>query len=211
MIIHDVVQGTEEWQRLRMGIPTASNFDRIITPTGRPSTAAENYMYELLAEILMGAPIVEVTTPMIDRGTDLEPEAVDYYEFEKDVETELIGFVTDNANTYGASPDRLVGDEGLLEVKCPSPHIQVGYLLYSTVARKYYPQLQGQLYVTERKWVDICSYYPGMPTCIIHVERDEVYIKLLAEGLQNFLRLLDENKQELITRGFLKQIERLKG
>ena len=117
MKIHDCKQNTTEWLDLRAGIPTASQFDRIITPTGKPSASAIPYMHQLLAERLMGRPITGYVSFDMDRGKDLEPEAVSFYEFTQDVETMPVGFITNDEETIGASPDRLIGSDGLLEIK----------------------------------------------------------------------------------------------
>jgi len=201
MIVHDVKQGSVEWQQLRAGVPTASEFSRILTPGGKPSASSRTYLHELVAERLMGCPLVKVTTAMMDRGHEMEPEAVAYYEFQNDVGAVQVGFITTDDGRIGASPDRLIGEDGLLEIKCPAPHTHIGYLLWDEAAKEYMPQLQGQLLVTGRAWVDICSYHPGLPTAVKRVVRDETYITLLQAALDAFCAALDSAMELLAERG----------
>lgn len=206
MIRYDnIVQGSEEWRRLRMGMPTASAFDRILTPGGKPSKSADDYLYELLGELIMGRPFDAPKYPWMLRGNDLEEEAANWYEFQNDVATEIVGFCTTDDGLIGASPDRFVGDDGLLEIKCPKPSTHVGYILHpdSGVAKDYAVQVQGQLYVTGRKWCHVISYHPEMPRVIVPVERNEEYIALLASALRDFCARLADGKAELERRGLL--------
>lgn len=205
MKVHACIQGSEEWHALRLGVPTASNFDKIITPkAGKPSAQAEGYMLDLLAEMVLGHPLEKIKTEWMKRGNELEAEAVDYYEFQTDQETTPVGFITNDAGTIGASPDRIVSKELLLECKCPSPGEHLAYVLgKSGVDAEYRVQLQGQLYVTECKAVDIISYHPHMPHAIVRVERDEEFIKLLDAELHKFVTKLAEKREELDKRGLL--------
>lgn len=204
MILHNVTQGTTQWLAVRAGIPTASAFDRIVTPKGKPSTQAEKYMHMLLAERIMGHPVLQVQTHWMGRGKELEGEAVLYYEGVRELDTTPIGFVTNDEGTIGASPDRFVGDDGLLELKVPAEHTHVGYLLTKSVDAEYYPQVQGQLWVTGRKWLDIMSYHPEMPPAIVRVERDEAFIATLSREVQTFSDLLERKSAELTVKGWIK-------
>jgi hypothetical protein len=201
VIVHNVTQGSPEWLQARLGIPTASEFHRILTPGGKASTQSEAYMHRCLAEWVIGVPIEgEYESQWMIRGHELEEQAVKAYEFATDSETEIVGFVTNDAGTAGASPDRLVGKNGGLELKCPSPQVQVGYLLAKSVDEKYKPQVQGNLWLTERDWWDISAYCPGFPASIIRVERDEKYIRSLAAALDTFTACLEESKAILVQR-----------
>ncbi len=204
MIVHDVIQGTTEWLMLRCGIPTASQFDRIVTPKGKQSAQAEKYMHALLAERMMGHPVTQFVSTWMDRGSLSESEAVDYYEGVRELDTVKVGFVTNDARTIGASPDRFVGDDGILEIKVPAEHTHVGYLLTRSVDAEYFPQVQGQLWVCERAWVDIISYHPEMPMALIHVERDEKFIATLAGAVADFSGELERKAAELRERGWIR-------
>lgn len=199
-------QGSAEWRKARMGVPTASSFHRIITPkTAKPSAQAESYLHELLAELMLGRPLDNVSYPWMSRGSELEEDAANWYEFEKDTATETVGFCVTDDGRYGASPDRLVGTDGALELKCPSPAVHVKYLLYPKQGpdAAYRCQIMGQMLVTGRKWVDITSYHPELPKVIIRVERDEEYIGLMREALDGFCERLAKGKAELERRGLL--------
>lgn len=207
MIVHDVTQGSTEWLALRSGIPTASCFDRIITPKGRPSSQLERYMHSLLAERIMGHPVTEYVSTWMQRGSESEAGAVAYYEGITERDTALVGFVTNDSGTIGASPDRLVGDDGLLEIKVPREHTHVSYLLTKSVDAEYYPQVQGQLWIAERRWLDIMSYHPEMPPALIRVERDEAFIRMLASAVGEFSVALEALADQARERGWLRERE----
>ena len=203
MQIHnDIEQGSPEWFAIRAGKPTASCFDKVLTPTGRPSSQADVYINTLLAEIVTGGSVQDWEgNQWTERGNELEPEAVLYYELQKNITTEKVGFVTNYG--VGCSPDRFVGDDGLLEIKCPKASTQIGYLLNNKLEPKYIPQIQGQLYVTGRKWCDWLAYSDELPSLIIRVERDEQYINSLAEALQKLIKDIDDKKNRLVELGYL--------
>jgi hypothetical protein len=186
-------QGSQEWIQARLGIPTASSFDRILTPKGKLSEQSQKYCFELIAERLTGIVSQGPNLAIMQRGHDLEEYAASYYEIAYGVETELVGFALDKSGKRGASPDRLVGEKGLLEVKCPLPATHVSYLILNSVDDAYKPQLQGQLLVCdERDWVDIVSYHPAMPMGVVRVERNEGYQILLREALEEFSHKLEK-------------------
>ena len=188
MKIIDCEQGSLDWFRARMGIATASNFDKIVTPAqGKLSKSADKYAFRLIAERLLNQPSETLEgQAWMERGQELEPTAVAQYEFVTETETVPVGFITNDDGTLGCSPDRLVKAQAIgIEIKCPAPHTHLGYLLAGT-APEYRPQVQGQLYVAELERVDLYSYHPRMPACTITTPRDEPYIKLLAEALTQF-------------------------
>lgn len=205
MKIIDCQQGTPEWFSARLGLPTASEFDKILTPTGKPSTQWEAYANRLLAEMLVGKPVDSFEgNGWTERGNELEPEAAKFYEFTNEIETLTVGFVTNDEGTYGCSPDRLVGNDGLLELKCPAPHTHIQYLLDKKIDQKYYPQVQGQLLVTGRAWVDLVSYHPEMPPVVIRVPRDETFIMALDDALKDFTHKLQAKRKRMVELGYLK-------
>jgi hypothetical protein len=197
MKIVECSQGSDEWLQARLGIPTASQFHRLLTPkTMRPSGSAEKYLYELLAEWALGFPLQELSTGFIERGSQMELDAVRYYELQRDLDTEAVGFCLTDDGIAGCSPDRLVGDRGLLEIKCPSAHVQVAYLLGEPEG-KHRCQVQGQLWVTGREWCDLLCYNPDLPPAVVRVERDEVFMAKLAEILEDFGERLRKAKTRL--------------
>ena len=201
MIIHDVPQGSDCWFSLRLGRPTASSFDKIITPTGKASTQADAYANMLVAEWLTGQPGGMEPNAWMQRGTDMEPEARSFYEMDADAEVEQVGFLTRDDGWVGCSPDGLVGGDGLLEIKCPSPAVHVEYLLNAEIPGKYKPQVQGQLLIAERDWCDFLSYHPDMPPVRIRVERDEAFIKALSGRLDALVEAIQDKRERLTKRG----------
>ena len=197
MIRHDCAQGSEEWHALRLGIPTASNFHRIITQSGKPSASADGYMHELLAERLLGFPLNTESVDFMERGKALESQAVAWYELQRGVDCEAVGFCTTDDGRAGCSPDRLVSPDGGLEIKCPSPAVHVGYLLDGGIADKYRAQVQGALWITERKWWDTVSYHPDMPQALVRAERDEDYIETLVTAVRAFCERLTAAHESL--------------
>ena len=200
-------QNSDEWMTARLGIPTASAFARILTNTGRPSTQAIAYRNTLLAERLTRMPggYEEGSgfqgTPLTERGHALEDEARAYYEIETGRPVQRVGFVTDDHGWIGCSPDGLVAPDGVVEIKCKSPANHVAALL-GHKSPEYYAQIQGQLWVTEREWCDRVFYHPLMPSIITRIMRDEPYLRLLAERLDEFVsdlaatwHKLEERKQ----------------
>ena len=144
-------------------------------------------MFELVAERFMRRPTEQFSTPWQIRGSFLESEAGRYYAFIRDCEPETVGFITNDAGTVGCSPDRLVGDDALLEIKCPAPHTQIGYLLNQGPSAKYKPQIQGQLWLCgKRDWCDLLSYHPELPVALVRVERDDKFIAILSDAVERF-------------------------
>ena len=197
---YDCKQGSDEWLQLRLGIPTASDFDRIITPAKlQPAAAATKYMNLKLAEWIYGQPLEAFVSPWMERGLALEAEAVRYYEMERDVETEAVGLITTDDGMIGASPDRLVDNDGLLELKCPALETHVGYMLDpQSLMDEYRLQVQGQLWVCQRAWADMQSYSPGFPGVIVRVLPDERVQKALAQHVPAFVETM-LNCREVLT------------
>lgn len=201
---HEMMQGSDAWDTIRLGKPTASEFKKIITPEGKTSTQWRGYARLLIAELILKRQVNNAIadSSWMQRGKELEGQAVLEYEAHRNVDTQFIGFVTTDDDKVGCSPDRLVGGDGLLELKCPAPQTQVAYLLDEEVSKEYKPQLQGQLFVTGREWVDIFSYHPELPFNIVRVTRDDVYIRSLESLL--------ERVTDYIAEGVIKIADRLK-
>jgi hypothetical protein len=188
---HDVAQYSDEYDRLRLGIPTSSNFHKIITPQGKPSKQWREYACVLIAERILQQKIEFYNSPAMERGLIVEADAVDWYEFDQDVTTQRVGFITDDNDTLGCSPDRLVGAEGLLEIKAPLPHTQVDYWISGEISERFRPQLQGQLYISQRSWVDIVCWHDVLPKLVMRVEPDEKFIEALDRELLIFNYFID--------------------
>jgi len=198
-IYHPVEPRSVDWYYLRLGMPTASEFDKIVTPVkAELSKQHGDYIQFLLAEMMLGKPLDSVETEWMTRGTELEDSAIGAYELKMEVETQRGGFVTDDLAQCGCSPDRIVGENGLLEMKVPAPQTHVGYMLNPESfdsAKKC--QVQGQLLVTERDWVDLVSYHPEMPIVIRRVKRDEKFIAAMRVAIAAFIRSLQDARLKL--------------
>ena len=189
----DVVQNSPEWFAARCGIPTASNFDKIITAKGEPSKQRIKYLYQLAGERITGIAEETYQNATMLRGIETEDEARKLYEVITGGEVVKVGLcITEGKTIYAASPDGLFKDDGLVEIKCPLISTHVSYLLNGGLLEDYFQQLQGQLLVTGRKWVEIMSYYPGLKPLLIPVDRDEKFLKALKIELELFCIELDE-------------------
>jgi hypothetical protein len=185
VIILDHEQGSPEWLAARLGKPSASMFSKLITATGKPSSSADGYINQLIAERLTGQSEPFYVTEWMARGTELEPEAREAYEFISGNDVIETGFILDTGFEYGCSPDGLITDQGGLEIKCPAPQTMVSYLRDNQVGvKKYWQQIQGCMWISQRKWWDFFAYHPEMPHVLVRVERDEEYIAKLAIEVQ---------------------------
>lgn len=172
MIIHDIEQRSPSWYKLRMGVPTASCFDQLVTPTGRPSKSASTYARFLAAELFIGRPLDMWGGNMwTERGREMENQALSFYEFAKDTETRQVGFVTSDDGLIGCSPDALIGDDGMLEIKALKAENHIGAIMHhkqhGTCPPDYVPQTQGQILLCERQWCDLLFYHPELPALTI--------------------------------------------
>lgn len=203
MIVHDLEQGTGEWLRARLGIPTTSDFDKIISPDGKlMGETRRTFAKRNLTELMLGRPVETPNTEWMIRGSDLEREAVETYEFMTDLKTETVGFITDDKGLCGTSPDRMVGEDGLLEIKCPAPWTHTEYLIENKIDKKYKPQMQGQMFITGRKWVDWYSYHPELAPLVIRHERDEKYQERIRYCLDQYNEYMKLKISELKSRGY---------
>jgi putative phage-type endonuclease len=201
-------QGTESWKRQRLGKVTASRVSDVITKTKTGWGAGRaNYMAELVIERLTGVPTDGFTSPAMAWGTATEPQARTEYQFMCDAVVRECGFVDHpTIPMTGASPDGEVGDEGLLEIKCPNTATMLDVLLSdsTSVPPKYLPQIQWQLACTGRQWCDFVMYDPRLPInmqmFVKRVHRDEKMIADLAKQIIAFLAELDEKVAALRTR-----------
>jgi len=202
VITLDVPQGGAAWLAARRGLPTASQFHRLITAKKlQPSEQAVGYRNLLLAEWLIGDNLDEDVSQFMQRGTELEEGAFDFYEMRQETDVERVGFILRDDRRAGCSPDGLIGEDGGLELKCPSPQVHVGYLL-DGMGDAYRAQVQGCLYICEREYWDWLSYHPTLPPVLVRCHRDEPFIKALASILDAFCDHLDAMKEDLKRRGY---------
>lgn len=192
MKIIDCIQGSDLWLKTRAGIPTASNFDKIITTKGEPSKQRQKYLYQLAGERLTGRPMDTYTNSDMERGKELEAEARLAYEIMTNNTVEQVGFCLDDTRSFGCSPDGLIGDKGGVELKSPILSTAMEYLDKGVLPSIYFQQVQGTLLVTGREWWDFASYFPGLPLLIVPNRRDEKFINVLEKELRIFCAELNE-------------------
>ena len=196
-------QGTPEWLQARLGKATASRIADIVATTKSGYGASRaNYAAELIAERLTGVPAERFTNAAMAWGTEKEPEARSSYEFYRDCSVVQVGFIHHPAiPNSGASPDGLVGDDGLVEIKCPNTATHLDTLVGQAVPKKYESQIQWQLACTERRWCDFVSYDPRLPENMRmftkRILRDDVVIDRLEKEVRLFLSEIDEAIRKL--------------
>jgi len=182
MQIIDCEQGSPDWHRARMGIPTASEFHSILAK-GEGKTR-RSYMLRLAGEILTGEPAETFSNLHMERGKLMEDEARSCYAFMADADPERVGFVRNGP--VGCSPDSFVGAVGMLEIKTKLPALLIDCLLKDNFPPEHRAQCQGALWVAEREWIDLAIYWPGLPLFVKRAARDEAYIRDLAAAVDAF-------------------------
>jgi putative phage-type endonuclease len=187
MIISHSKQGEPEWFAEHLGRPSASEFAKIITTTGSPSKQRKKYLYQKAAETVSGIMENTYESPWMARGKVLEAEARALYEFNNEVTVQEVGCCfRDKKKDCLCSPDGLVGDDGGLEIKCPSQAVHAEYLEKKKLPTDYFCQVQGSLWITGRDWWHFCSYSPGMRFLQIKVTPNLEWMRLLAIEINRF-------------------------
>jgi len=205
-LILNVEQGSDEWLKARLGVITASEFSKIITPTGSKSASANEYMGKLIAEHITGEQQDTYCSADMDRGNELEPKARAFFEAIKGVKVDEVGMVyKDSDKTIACSPDGLLRywEFGIvddfyhhgLEVKCPKLATHICYVLSNKIPNVYIPQVQGSMWVSGADGWWFMSYHPDYKPLIIYVERDNAYIEKMAKIILSFSELLQIHKE----------------
>lgn len=197
MKVIDCLQGSPQWHQARAGRVTASRIADMMAKTKTGWGASRgNYLAELVAERLTGVVAESYQNAAMKHGTETEPEARAAYQFFRDQEVTEVGFVIHpSIEMSGASPDGLVGEDGLLELKCPSTSTHIEALLASPIPDKYIKQMQWQMACTGRKWCDYASYDNRLPTrmqlFVQRVHRDDAMIADIEREVISFLKEVD--------------------
>ncbi len=222
MIIHDVQQRSDAWMKLRAGIPTASEFDKILTPEFKMREGATllTYRNQKITERILQRPELSFSGGDLEQGTILEDEALPWYQLSYNDPVARVGFVTTDDGKYGCSPDgmrglpalfrdgkipsgeieiNMRGVEGIegLEIKCPKSHTHVGYLLGGVLPKDYAAQVHGSMFVTGAKSWKFLSYHRGFPAFLMTVERDEEIQKKIGTALKIFSDLVDLGMKQI--------------
>lgn len=192
-----VEQGSPEWMAMRIGKATASRIADAIAKTKSGWGASRaNYMAEMIAERLTGVAAPAYTNAAMQWGTDKEPDARAAYEFLTNTEIVSVAFVDHpSIPMAGASPDGLVGGDGLIEVKCPNTATHLDTLLGASIDGRYITQMQWQMACTGRKWCDLVSFDPRLPASmqlfVRRVQADSAIIGELENQIRDFLAEVD--------------------
>jgi len=190
-------QRTPEWFEARLGRATASRFGDIMAKTRSGYAACrKNYLAELLIQRLTKQIPENYQSPAMLWGVENEPVAALQYTLETGNEVEETSLWLHDSIEAGASPDGLIGNDGVLEIKCPNSATHIETLHTGKLPTQYKAQVQGQMWITDRKWCDFVSYDPRLPEnaqmIIIRVQRDDDYIGQLINEIQDFLEELDK-------------------
>lgn len=193
-IRRDFGQGSEAWLFARAGIPTASEWDALVSPVKleiKKGEGPKTYLAQKVAERWYG-PLPQKPVFVMEQGNILEERARPWFEFQYKRTAEQVGFITDDAGRIGCSPDGWFDNEGTgLEIKCPEIVTHTKYVLAGKLPSDYLLQVQGAMLVTGAPWWTFLSYHNAIPKLVIQVERDEKIISVLREALDQFLEDLD--------------------
>lgn len=200
MNVIDCVQGSQAWFECRLGCVTSSRVADAIAKLKRKegeSAARRNLRYEILCELLTKKPSEHYVSRYMEEGKENEPLARTAYELQKDVIVEQVGFVYHNTiKMAGASPDGLVGEDGLIEIKCPKTSTHLEYLICAAVPEEYKPQMLWQMACTGRQWNDFVSYNPRLPEdlqlLVVRLPRDGNRITEIEASVVEFLEEVDQ-------------------
>jgi hypothetical protein len=225
--IHSVEQGSLDWFRLHIGIPTASGLDQLLTPEFefRTGDMPKTYMHRKLAEAWRGKPMPSLGAGgsfNVEQGSILEEEALPWYELEFDAKVIRVGFITTDDNKFGASPDGLIATgsqeilypfgatyenctsfslnhtvESGLEIKAPAAHTHVKYLVEGVLPKEYRAQCHGGMYATGLNRWRFVSYRRGFPSLVVDVDRDEEIQKKIGEAIARFHANFDLGRSKL--------------
>jgi len=218
-------QGSQGWFDARIGKLTASRFGGLLTrprskkdkEAGLVSKTTETYLREKVTEVLTGE-TRQLSSEALTWGSETENDAREFYELNKLVEVEQVGFISWKENLMvGGSPDGLVGLDGIIEIKCPyDSNNHTVYLYNKEIPKAYYAQIQGNLFITDRKWCDFIVYNPRViddkyKMIVIRIERDEEFIKKLKEvigislnNLEEMLKVVDLTFEDVLERKYVK-------
>lgn len=204
MIIEDLQQGSPDWLAMRVGRVTGSRVCDVLATLkkGGESAARRNYRSEIVVEMLTGLSVEHFVSPAMQWGIDNEIYARTAYELERDVSIEPVGFaVHGTMPRFGASPDGLIGDDGLIEIKCPTTGVHLDYMLSGEIPAEYQAQMLAEMACTDRQWCDFVSFDPRLPKhlqlFIRRFDRDKGLIEALEASVVTFLAEVDEVLERL--------------
>lgn len=201
-------QGSDEWKKERAGCATASCFDKVMSKgksAGAEAVGRAKYRIQIVTERLTGIPVDGYTNAIMQRGIDVEPEARMAYEALRGVVVEEVGFIRHpKIENCGCSPDGLIGEDGMVQIKCPESTTHLTWMEAGKVPAEHVAQMQGEMAVTGRSYSDFVSYDPRFPPAlqlfVVRVPRDDAYIATLEAEVRVFLAGVDATCERLLRR-----------
>ncbi|UTO29105.1 lambda exonuclease family protein [Bartonella harrusi] len=203
-------QRTAEWFQARLGKVTASNVYNVLSKTakGLPTSKYEDYKIKLMTERLTGEISQSYITPSMQWGIEHEEDALKEYEFIYDADVIKCGFIPHpTIEMAGASPDGLIGEDGLVEVKCPQSTTHLRFFMYDEIKPEYIAQMQFQMACTGRKWCHFISYNPqfvgrstGLRMKVKRIHRDDEQIEQLTKAVEVFLAEIEQDMEQILTK-----------
>ena len=181
MIIHTMPQGSPEWHKARLGKFTASKFGDLMS--GKTTAGYEKAILKVVYERLTGEPPDDFKSAYMERGNELKAEGLEVYSDLAFHTIERVGFIERDEWT-GCSPDALIGEEGMVQVKCPAFNTMINYLLKQQIPAIYYWQMQGELLIAGRKWSDFMAYHPKLKPVVVRMFADTTAQARLEEQIQ---------------------------
>lgn len=194
MKLVNVQQGSVEWMQARAGIPTASEFDALVTPDFKVRTGEmpKTYLARKLAEAWLGGPLADAHVFDMEQGKILEEEAIPWFELEHNRTVQRVGLITTDDGRVGCSPDGLISERCGIEIKCPRPETHTRYLLAGELPKEYAAQVHGSMFVTGFPQWQFLSYRRRFPKFLLTVERDLEVQRNIRTALERFLEAFDE-------------------
>ncbi len=201
MIIYEnIIQGTEDWHNVRLGKFTASKFSSLFAKdsTGEFQNLVNKVVFEKLIGESPGDFESEYVSNYMKRGNEFEPEARQFYELTKFRKVNEVGFIELN-EWCGCSPDGLIGNKGMLEIKCLKYSTHINLCLSGKIIPKYHYQMQGQLWVAEREWCDFYVYHPKLKPFLKRVKRNEDDIAKIKQKISEVVEIAKRRIEYLKT------------
>jgi len=194
MKTYDMPQRSPEWIQIRLGKLTASRFPKLFM--GKTTAGYNDVINTATYERLTGEAPESFSNDWMERGTELESKAIQAYEFSTFEKVHSIGFVELDEN-IGCSPDGLIGKEGMIQIKCPKYNTLINYHLSGHVPKDYNIQMQGEMYITGRKWNIFYAWHPLLKPFIVKIERDDILINKIMIEIDLALKLINERIKKL--------------
>lgn len=198
--MEDIIQGSDAWKQLRCGLITGSKIADVMQE--KKGTGYDNYLAQLVVERLTGCVTETFKNAYMERGNEDEEAARDCYSFFTGNDVDQIAFIKHpTIDCFGVSPDGLIGDDGMVEIKRKIPALHIKYILQNRIPPEYVKQMTAELACSGRKWNEFVSYCPEMPEnmqlFICRMERDETAIKVMEQSVIEFDKAVNKMIQEL--------------